>query len=454
MHKILTLFTPRWSHRNSLLLGAFAFLLLPLSGNGQAQVIQPPLPLFQQNFGDTPAATYPYTGTPTIKPSATTTNNGTPSDAKYYSELNGSLAAWDVFNGASGRSATSETLVFKNIRFAVNSTGNSVEFLLTALSNNPNRGMLRVDQAKVEISTNYGATYYPVALITGNDDVNPGAVAPNGVVWGYQGNIIAPGSLTATPIFNAATATLTAPFTTFTPVISPAISSSSNNSTLTGAGGYGKVVITILNARNVQLRITLSNTGSQQQVWGVDEVKVFSNSPAALPVELTRFKATPKGSTISLDWATASEKNNDHFDVQRSTTGDAFETIGNVKGQGNSTTAHEYAFVDSRPLAGLSYYRLRQVDVDGNSDFSPVATVQSAAGQKAIAFPNPSTGTITLPALDGPIHYRIYNNVGQTLLSGQAIGNEQFDITKIPRGTFFLELTSQSGRTTQRLVRE
>ena len=452
MFKILTSFTSRLSYRSSVLLGAFAFLLLPLSGKGQTA-------LFQQNFEGTPASTYTYTGTPTITSSLTinnTTNNGTPRNAKYYSEATGSNA-WNVVTG--NANAITEAIVFRNIRFAVNSTGNRVDFLLTALSNGPNKGMLLADRAVVDISTNYGATYYPVALITGNN----GTGASNGVVWGYLGNNIAPGTLTATATFDGTPPSPTTPartYATFTPPITSAISSSSNN--ITGIGGFGKVSIVISNARNVQLRITLINTGSQQQVWGVDEVKVFSNSATvlapglatALPVELTRFKATPKGSTINLDWATASEKDNDRFDVQRSATGDAFETIGNVKGQGNSTTAHDYTFVDSRPLAGLSYYRLRQVDVDGSSDYSPVATVQSAAGQKAIAFPNPSIGTITLPALDGPIQYRIYNNVGQTLLSGQAIGNEQLDIAKISRGTFFLELTSQNGRTTQRLVRE
>ena len=220
------------------------------------------------------------------------------------------------------------------------------------------------------------------------------------------------------------------------------------------AGAIGKYTITLPNfsvRTTVAVTITITASDNKSTVL-INNGTISSGSP--LPVELTRFDAAAKGQNVNVSWATASEKNNDHFDVQRSATGSSYETIGSVQGQGNSTSAHDYAFVDSRPLAGLSYYRLRQVDTDGSSDFSPVATVQSAAGQKAIAFPNPSTGTITLPALDGPIHYRIYNNVGQTLLSGLAIGNEQFDITKIPRGTFFLELTSQSGRTTQRLMRE
>ena len=173
-----------------------------------------------------------------------------------------------------------------------------------------------------------------------------------------------------------------------------------------------------------------------------------------LPVELIHFMATATANRVNLSWATASEKDNDHFDLQRSATGKDFVTIGSVKGQGNSTTAHEYAFVDSRPLSGRSYYRLRQVDADGSSTYSPVATVQVAARVNATVYPNPSFGTVTLPALEGPIYSRLFNNVGQTLLSGQASGNEQLNLTKVANGTFFLELTSQAGRTTQRLICE
>ena len=176
--------------------------------------------------------------------------------------------------------------------------------------------------------------------------------------------------------------------------------------------------------------------------------------PAALPlpVELTRFDATVKGQSVNVSWATASEKNNDHFDVQRSATGEGFATIGTVKGQGNSSSAHEYAFTDGHPLAGQAYYRLRQVDADGSTSYSPIVAVQRTT--EAAAYPNPTAGSITLPASSGPIRYRVLNSVGQTLLSGQAAGSEKLDLSSLPKGTFFLELTTATGRRTQRLMRE
>ncbi|WP_158010086.1 T9SS type A sorting domain-containing protein [Hymenobacter glacialis] len=167
---------------------------------------------------------------------------------------------------------------------------------------------------------------------------------------------------------------------------------------------------------------------------------------------LARFAAALTPAGVHMTWATATEKNNDRFEVQRSADGQSFQTIGTVKGNGNSSSLREYAFVDGRPFAGQSYYRLRQVDSDGTSAFSPVAAVHARAA--GAAFPNPTADAVLLPATLGPAHYRVLNAVGQTLLSGKATGNDRLDLTTLRKGVYFLELTDAAGRTTQRLVRE
>ena len=172
-----------------------------------------------------------------------------------------------------------------------------------------------------------------------------------------------------------------------------------------------------------------------------------------LPVALTRFAARAQASGIALDWATASEKNNERFEVERSADGTSFKAVGTVKGQGNSTSAHEYAFLDAKPLIGQSYYRLRQVDFDGATAFSPVATVNVERGNE-LAYPSPSNGTITLAASLGALEYRIINNLGQTVLRGHAAGNEHLNLTALPKGVYLLEIIDNTGRTTQRLLRE
>ena len=200
----------------------------------------------------------------------------------------------------------------------------------------------------------------------------------------------------------------------------------------------------------VAVRIIISTSNKSQILISNVSLTTGDNSP--LPVELTRFDATAKGQGVSVEWATASEKNNDHFDIQRSATGEGFATIGTVKGQGNSSSAHEYAFTDGHPQAGQTYYRLRQVDADGSTSYSPIVAVKRTTD--AAAYPNPTAGSITLPASSDPVRYRVLNSVGQTLLSGQAAGTEKLDLSSLPKGTFFLELTTAAGRRTQRLMRE
>ncbi|MGY3088662.1 hypothetical protein ACVWYF_001702 [Hymenobacter sp. UYAg731] len=173
-----------------------------------------------------------------------------------------------------------------------------------------------------------------------------------------------------------------------------------------------------------------------------------------LPVELTRFEATAKGAGVNLTWATASEKNSDQFEIQRSVTGSEYATIGTAKGQGSTIMAHEYSFVDGRPLAGTSYYRLRQVDADGTFSYSPVAAVQTEASTKVELYPNPSANQLILPTGVGAVQYRIFNALGQLLLNGRATDNDRLDISSLPKGPFFLELSSATGHHTQRLLRE
>ena len=185
----------------------------------------------------------------------------------------------------------------------------------------------------------------------------------------------------------------------------------------------------------------------------IDNLALLTGAGAALPVEFTRFDAAAKGTGVSLNWATASEKNSAHFEVQRSATGEAYETIGRVAAQGNSSSLREYDFTDARPLAGLAYYRLRQVDTDGTTAYSPVATARRGAEVVAI-YPNPTADAVTLPASLGPVRYRVLNSLGQTLASGQATGGDRLDLSKLPQGAFFLELTDNAGRHTQRLTRQ
>jgi fibronectin-binding autotransporter adhesin len=149
-------------------------------------------------------------------------------------------------------------------------------------------------------------------------------------------------------------------------------------------------------------------------------------STVPLPVELLQFTATPKGSAVQLAWATASEKNSAHFLVQRSADGRKFADVVRVEAVGNSSERHNYAALDTAPLRGLSYYRLRQVDTDGSSNFSPVVTINfDAKGEtpNLVVYPNPTSGqsfqllTTNLGATGGKV--QIFDNVGRMVHTQQ-----------------------------------
>lgn len=104
--------------------------------------------------------------------------------------------------------------------------------------------------------------------------------------------------------------------------------------------------------------------------WAV----ALSESP--LPIQLLSFTATPvDNKRVLCKWTTASEVNNDYFNIQRSKNGTDFENIGVVDGAGNSTVMLNYDFADEHPFSGISYYRLKQTDFNGAFSFSKIVPV-------------------------------------------------------------------------------
>ncbi|WP_107039159.1 T9SS type A sorting domain-containing protein [Brumimicrobium mesophilum] len=112
-----------------------------------------------------------------------------------------------------------------------------------------------------------------------------------------------------------------------------------------------------------------------------------ANNP--LPIELIEFKVEKQGSAAMVNWSTASELNNDYFNLERSTDGYNFETITIVDGAGNSSEIIEYDYLDREPKTGINYYRLKQIDFDGQFSFSDIKSVEFDAWDYLNIYPNP-----------------------------------------------------------------
>lgn len=123
----------------------------------------------------------------------------------------------------------------------------------------------------------------------------------------------------------------------------------------------------------------------------------FGDSPISpLPVELLNFNASLNNRIVDLTWQTASEHKNDYFTVERSADGFNFEPILYKDGAGNSNSFLSYADQDVNPLAGVSYYRLKQTDFDGAFEYSDIRVVSTSADAQVLIYPNPSNGNVNI----------------------------------------------------------
>ncbi|HEX7366921.1 MAG TPA: T9SS type A sorting domain-containing protein [Pelobium sp.] len=114
-----------------------------------------------------------------------------------------------------------------------------------------------------------------------------------------------------------------------------------------------------------------------------------------LPVKLTKFLASADAKFAKLYWETASELNNDKFEIERSTNGKDFIRIGKLKGNGTSQKLNAYSFKDLAPTSGLNYYRLKQVDFNGHYEYSETRTVKFDLMDLVFrVYPNPATEII------------------------------------------------------------
>ena len=104
-----------------------------------------------------------------------------------------------------------------------------------------------------------------------------------------------------------------------------------------------------------------------------------SNPTCYLPIELIYFNGEQKSCKQNvLTWATATEINNDHFEVERSSDAINFKTIKEIPGAMNSLETKKYVYVDSNPESGINYYRLKQVDLDGTYKYAPIVDVDNS----------------------------------------------------------------------------
>jgi Secretion system C-terminal sorting domain len=201
---------------------------------------------------------------------------------------------------------------------------------------------------------------------------------------------------------------------------------------------------------------SLSGLDGDYIVWnGGGAPILYANSgctvPAtALPVEWLSFTAYRDEYVrqTDIEWATATESNNQYFDVERTIDGINWTVITRVNGAGTSSQPHNYSAVDPNPENGINYYRIKQVDFNGQFSYSTIVPVQfENSAVVYTVFPSPSDGQFTL---NGPM--KKGDQIEIFSLSGQLIRREiitaeasQFDLNlnDLAAGTYMLRIGNQ-----------
>ena len=205
------------------------------------------------------------------------------------------------------------------------------------------------------------------------------------------------------------------------------------------------------------------NTSHRIIIDGIRIATTWDNAP--LPVELTSFTAKYLSSGVVLNWQTATEINNNKFEVERQINDGNWEVVGEVLGHGNSNTVIDYTYTDSKTSTKGKYnYRLKQIDNDGTFKYTQVVNVTVGnldSYELAQNYPNPfnpSTNiNFTMPKA-GNVKIVLFNALGQevaTLFNGNkdaGFHTVQFNANGLPSGIYFYQMTSEGFNQVKKMI--
>ena len=196
--------------------------------------------------------------------------------------------------------------------------------------------------------------------------------------------------------------------------------------------------------------------------FGSGEIEDYSeeNRSGLLPIELISFTLDAiNNHSVLLKWITASEINNDYFEVQRSVDALTWTVIEIVDGNGHSTNTISYNYVDEGLVEGIYYYRLKQVDFDGSFEYSETKSITiegSSTNAKLTISPNPvsSSGYLHVTGLNNEVfELRILSSKGQVIYENLQNG-KIIELSKLSlkSGMYFIEIKNENSFKTHRVI--
>ncbi|MDQ8003565.1 MAG: T9SS type A sorting domain-containing protein [Pedobacter sp.] len=182
---------------------------------------------------------------------------------------------------------------------------------------------------------------------------------------------------------------------------------------------------------------------------------------SVLPADLTSFTGKKTSNGAELNWATASEKDNDYFEVLRASQDGVFKAIDKVNGKGTTNGNSNYQFVDQNPLNGNNYYKLKQVDLNGNSkEYGPVIVSFDLTTSKLAASVNAdhhllltyqatenTNADITIVDLNGK------KLISQKMNFTKGLNQAKLDVSALPKGLYLIKLGAKGNNSAAKFIK-
>ena len=188
---------------------------------------------------------------------------------------------------------------------------------------------------------------------------------------------------------------------------------------------------------------------------GICRYELFPAGSCTVAASLMSFQGKQKSKTISLEWTTTIEVNNKYFDVQRSSDGSHFNSLGRVIAIGTSQTQSSYIFSDVRPSEDQNMYRLAMVDQDGDIDYSNIIQVNYNLEEhnQFEIYPNPVLNEMTLEinsSVTQQAYFQIFNTTGKIFKEGlihfeKGTNSFNFNISDTQKGLYFIRISGLDG---------
>ena len=190
------------------------------------------------------------------------------------------------------------------------------------------------------------------------------------------------------------------------------------------------------------LDITISGAGGEDII--VTDFAMQSDA-ILLPVNFKSITAKKLGKDVQVAWEVGDENNVDHYDIERSTNGRDFVKVGQVV----ATNSPAYNYVDNHPASGISFYRIKNVDIDGKSKYSMIVRLNLNAIIALQAYPQPALGSITVEhgnAVNGNLHlFTVGGQMVKTIKVSPDRNQTPVDISSLNKGLYMLRFDNGQG---------